>query len=100
MAVAALDGALATRPDLAGTTFNLADMFLFPLIWLMRLKPENAAMLQASPHLVAWYDRIAARRPPERARERTADGLATALPSANPQRHTRPRVNAAQKETR
>ena len=70
MAVAALDGALATRPDLAGKAFNPADMFLLPLLWLMRLKPENAAMLQASPHLVAWSDRIAAALPPTRARAR------------------------------
>jgi glutathione S-transferase len=56
-----LDGALAARPWLAGDAFTLADMFLYPLIWFMRLKPESAAMLQASPHLLAWYDRVAAR---------------------------------------
>lgn len=56
-----LDGALAARPYLAGDAFTLADMFLYPLIWFMRLKPESAAMLQASPHLLAWYDRVAAR---------------------------------------
>jgi glutathione S-transferase len=56
-----LDGALAARPYLAGDAFTLADMFLYPLIWFMRLKPESAAMLQASPYLLAWYDRVAAR---------------------------------------
>ena len=54
-------GVFAARPYLAGEAFSLADMFLFPLIWFMRLKPESAAMLQASPHLVEWYDRVAAR---------------------------------------
>jgi glutathione S-transferase len=56
-----LDEAFAARPYLAGAEFNLADMFLFPLIWFMRLKPESAAMLEASPHLLEWYGRIAAR---------------------------------------
>jgi glutathione S-transferase len=59
---ALLDRTLAERPYLAGETFTLADMFLFPVIWFMRLKPESAAMLQASPHILAWYDRVAARR--------------------------------------
>lgn len=58
---AVLDRRLATRPYLAGETFTLADLFLFPLMWFMRLKPESAAMVEASPHLRAWYARIAAR---------------------------------------
>jgi glutathione S-transferase len=58
---AVLDEALAARPYLAGENFNLADMFLFPLIWFMRLKPESAEMLKASPHLLTWYERVAAR---------------------------------------
>ena len=56
-----LDDTFASRPYLAGEHFNLADMFLFPLIWFMRLKPESAEMLKASPHLMTWYDRVAAR---------------------------------------
>jgi glutathione S-transferase len=56
-----LEGVFAARPYLAGEAFSLADMFLFPLIWFMRLKPESAAMLAASPHLVEWYERVAAR---------------------------------------
>jgi glutathione S-transferase len=56
-----LDEALAARPYLAGERFTLADMFLFPLIWFMRLKPESAAMLAASPHVTAWYARVAER---------------------------------------
>jgi glutathione S-transferase len=57
-----LDRRLAAQQWLAGETFTLADMFLYPLMWFMRLKPESAAMLQASPHILAWYDRVAARR--------------------------------------
>ena len=56
-----LDDTFAARPYLAGEDFNLADMFLFPVIWFMRLKPESAEMLKASPHLMTWYDRVAAR---------------------------------------
>jgi glutathione S-transferase len=58
---AVLDRTLGARPFLAGETFTLADMFLFPVIWFMRLKAESAALLQASPHLLGWYDRVAAR---------------------------------------
>ena len=58
---AVLDSALAARPYLAGDVFNLADMFLFPLIWFARLKPESAAILRASPHILAWYNRVANR---------------------------------------
>ena len=56
-----LDEAFSARPYLAGEDFNLADMFLFPVIWFMRLKPESAEMLKASPHLMAWYERVAAK---------------------------------------
>jgi glutathione S-transferase len=59
---AVLDEALGSSAYLAGERFTLADMFLFPLIWFMRLKPESAAMLEASPHLVNWYGRVAERR--------------------------------------
>ena len=56
-----LDDTFAARPYLFGRGFNLADMFLFPVIWFMRLKPESAEMLKASPHLMTWYERVAAR---------------------------------------
>jgi glutathione S-transferase len=56
-----LDRRFAEQPYLAGEAFTLADMFLFPLIWFMRLKPESGALLQASAHLLGWYDRVAAR---------------------------------------
>jgi glutathione S-transferase len=56
-----LDKALAMRLYLADDAFTLADMFLFPLVWFMRLKPESAAMLRDSPHLMRWYGHIAAR---------------------------------------
>jgi glutathione S-transferase len=57
----ALETRLASVPYLAGDAFTLADMFLYPLVWFMRLKPESAALLQASPNLLAWYERIGAR---------------------------------------
>ncbi len=58
---AVLDRRLATSPYLAGDAFSLADMFLYPVIWFMRLKPESAALLQASAHVRAWYERVGAR---------------------------------------
>ena len=56
-----LEQRLAAVPYLAGAAFSLADMFLFPLMWFMRLKPESAALLQGSPAIAAWYTRVAAR---------------------------------------
>ena len=58
---ALLDRELGTRPYLAGTDFTLADAFLLPLIHYMRLMPESSEMVKASPHLSAWFDRVAAR---------------------------------------
>jgi glutathione S-transferase len=58
---AVLNKRLAASPYLAGPHFTLADMFLYPVIWFMRLKPESAALLQASPHLLAWFEGLASR---------------------------------------
>ncbi len=58
---AVLDRRLAAVSYLAGDAFTLADMFLYPVIWFMRLKPESAALLQESAHLLAWYERLGTR---------------------------------------
>jgi glutathione S-transferase len=58
---ALLDRELASRPYLAGDSFTLADAFLLPLIHYMRLMPESSEMVKASPHVTAWFDRVAAR---------------------------------------
>ena len=58
---ALLDRELDRRAYLAGDAFTLADAFLLPLIHYMRLMPESAAMMQASPNLAAWFERLAAR---------------------------------------
>lgn len=58
---AILDRELGLRPYLAGTDFTLADAFLLPLIHYMRLMPESGEMMNASPNVGAWFDRIAAR---------------------------------------
>jgi len=57
-----LDDRLAASRYLSGDAFNLSDMFLFPLMWFMRLKPESAAMLEGSPHILGWYTRVAERQ--------------------------------------
>jgi len=38
-------------------------MFLFPLIHYMRVMPESGEMLQASPDVEAWFERVSARPP-------------------------------------
>jgi glutathione S-transferase len=56
-----LNRELGQRPYLAGADFTLADMFLFPLIHYMRIMPESGEMLQASPDVEAWFERVSAR---------------------------------------
>ena len=56
-----LDGVLGKRPYLAGAEFNLADMFLLPLIYYLQQMPESGALLTASPNLTAWFTRVSDR---------------------------------------
>jgi glutathione S-transferase len=58
---ALLDREFSQRSYLAGNNFTLADAFLLPLMHYMRLMPESAEMVQASPHVVAWFERVSAR---------------------------------------
>jgi glutathione S-transferase len=56
-----LDRELGSRPYVAGNTWTLADAFLLPTMHYMRQMPESSEMLRASPHVAAWFDRIAVR---------------------------------------
>jgi glutathione S-transferase len=56
-----LDRELATRAYVAGDSWTLADAFLLPTMHYMRLMPESGDMMQASPSITAWFDRVAAR---------------------------------------
>ena len=58
---AVLDRELGKRAYLAGDAFTLADAFLLPMMDYMRQMPESSGMLQASPNVSAWFDRVAAR---------------------------------------
>ncbi len=55
---ALLDGELGARPYLAGADCTLADAFLLPLIHYMRLMPESGEMVEQSPRVAAWYERV------------------------------------------
>lgn len=56
-----LEAELTRHPYLGGDSFTLADIMLFPLVNFLPRAPESAALLQQSPHLRAWFDRINAR---------------------------------------
>jgi glutathione S-transferase len=56
-----VDRELGKRDYLAGNGFTLADAFLQPIIHYMRLLPESAEMVKASPNVAAWYERVGAR---------------------------------------
>ena len=56
-----LDRELGQRPYLAGAEFNLADMFLLPLIYYLQKMPESGELLSASSNLTAWFRRVSDR---------------------------------------
>jgi glutathione S-transferase len=56
-----LNGVLGQRPYLAGPDFNLADMFLLPLIYYLKPLPESGELLTAAPNLTAWFERVSDR---------------------------------------
>jgi glutathione S-transferase len=58
---ALLDRELGKRAYLAGDSFTLADAFLLPVIHYMRLMPESGELVQASPNVAAWFDRVVTR---------------------------------------
>jgi glutathione S-transferase len=58
---AMLEAELTKHPYLGGDAFTMADIFLFPLVNFLPRAPESAALMEASPHLRAWFARIDAR---------------------------------------
>jgi glutathione S-transferase len=56
-----LDRVLGQRSYLAGADFNLADMFLLPLIYYLKQMPESGELLTAAPNLAAWFQRVSDR---------------------------------------
>jgi glutathione S-transferase len=58
---AILDDAVANTGHLVDDQFTLADIFLLPILYYVRLVPEGAQALTAATHLASYYDRHAAR---------------------------------------
>jgi glutathione S-transferase len=58
---AILDNAVAKTSYLVDDQFTLADIFLLPILYYVRLVPEGAQALAAATHLAGYYDRHAAR---------------------------------------
>jgi glutathione S-transferase len=56
-----LERELSARQYLAGDGFTLADTYLLPLVYYLRLLPESGELLAASPRMTAWYDSVIAR---------------------------------------
>jgi glutathione S-transferase len=59
--LAVLDNALGKTGYLVGDQFTLADIFLLPILFYVRLLPEGSQALDAATHLTEYYDRHAAR---------------------------------------
>jgi glutathione S-transferase len=58
---AILDNAVAKTGYLVDDQFTLADIFLLPILYYVRLLPEGAQALTAATRLASYYDRHAAR---------------------------------------
>jgi glutathione S-transferase len=56
-----LNRGLASPPYLVGPEFNLAEMFLLPLIYYLQQMPESGELLTAAPNLTAWLQRVSDR---------------------------------------
>jgi glutathione S-transferase len=56
-----IEKAAAERPYLAGDKPSLADWFLLPMMFYLRMQPEFAAAAPRHKAVAAWYDRVAAR---------------------------------------
>ncbi len=56
-----LDRALIGRDYLAGSALSLADLFVAPIAFWVRLTPEGQARKDGYPNLNRWWERMAAR---------------------------------------
>jgi glutathione S-transferase len=55
-----VDGALRERPYLAGDSFTLADVSTAPVVSMLLVARETAA-IEAHPHVAAWWSRLSTR---------------------------------------
>jgi glutathione S-transferase len=56
-----LDNAVADTGHVVDDQLTLADIFLLPILYYVRLVPEGAQALTAATHRASYYDRYAAR---------------------------------------
>lgn len=59
--VAVLDKAVAASPYLAGNALSLADLFLVPIVFYVKVQPEGGPLLGRHKALSAWFERMASR---------------------------------------
>ena len=59
--LAILDNAVAKTGYLVGDQFTLADIFVLPILYYVRLLPEGSQALNAATHLTEYCDRHASR---------------------------------------
>jgi glutathione S-transferase len=56
-----IDQTLAKSPYLAGNALSLADLFLLPVVFYVKMQPEGGPLLAKNKAVSAWYDRMTAR---------------------------------------
>lgn len=56
-----LDAAVKEKPFFAGDAVSLADLFLMPMLFYVKLQPEGGPLLARNKALAGWFERMAAR---------------------------------------
>ena len=56
-----LDGRCGEAAYFAGDAVSLADLFVFPVVFYMKIMPESAEAMAGLTHLNRWYDGLAQR---------------------------------------
>jgi glutathione S-transferase len=56
-----IDKTLAASPYFAGNALSLADLFLLPILYYVKMQPEGPAQFAKHKAVAAWFERTAAR---------------------------------------
>jgi glutathione S-transferase len=56
-----IEKTLAASPYLAGNALSLADLFMLPILFYVKMQPEGGPQFAKHKAISAWFDRMAAR---------------------------------------
>jgi len=56
-----MEKTLAASPYFAGNAFSLADLFMLPILFYVKMQPEGGSLFAKHKAIAAWFERMAAR---------------------------------------